>query len=223
MPISATVTGKDITVFLNEALSPKAQSKALAEFAQQELKKAEEQDRRALGRVPSHTTTVDGRRDAPLESVKPNGLIVFEFELVGDLLRWIADQLETHSPRRTGAYAASHILLADGNVADPQNPPLAQEYVFLSPLPYARPLERGHSRQAPDGIYQAVALLAQRRFSNQVSVEFTYRPAPGGSAARVAAFGKRTAYLRPGLRRRRNANRRFEKDIRQPAIVVVPR
>jgi hypothetical protein len=214
----------DLLVFVDDVLSPQAQSQAIADVAQQTLREAETQNAQALGHRTEHKTFVDGRPNAPLESVRPDGgVIVFEFQLVDDTLAWIADQLVTHSPRRSGAFAASHILLADGKEADPKNPPPAAEYVFLSPLPYARPLERGHSRQAPNGVYEVVAAMARRRFGNQASVEFTYRPAPGGSAARVAAFGKRTAYLRPGLRRRRNANRQFEKDIRQPAIVVVPR
>jgi hypothetical protein len=182
MPVSAriTSTGKDISVLLDEALSPKAQSAALAGFAREKLHEAEEQNRRALGRVPDHETVVDGRREAPLETVKPDGVIVFEFELLTDLFVWIADQLEKHSPRKSGAYAASHTFFADGAEANPANPPPASdEWAFVSTVPYARKIERGRSRQAPDGVYEVVAALAQRRFGNQAKIDFTYRSLGG--------------------------------------------
>lgn len=211
MPVSARIqtVGKDISVLVDDALSPKAQSKAIADFAREKLREAQQQNRRALGRVPEHDTFVDGRPEAPLEAVKPGGVIVFEFELVTDLLAWIADQLEKHSPRRTGAFAASHTLFADGVEVDPRKPPSADEYVFLSSdsAGKARALEQGHSRQAPNGVYEVVATLAQRRFGNQASVHFSYRAAPGFSAR--------------GLTGR--ARGQVEKDARTPAIVVAVR
>lgn len=211
MPVSTRIqtVGKDISVLVYEALSPKAQSKAVADFSREKLKEAQQQNRRALGRVPEHDTFVDGRPEAPLESVKPGGVIVFEFELVTDLLAWIADQLEKHSPRRSGAFAASHSLFADGVEVDPRKPPPAEEYVFISTdgPGKARALEQGHSRQAPNGVYEVVATLAQRRFGNQASVHFTYRAAAGFSAR--------------GLQGRARAQ--AQKDARTPAIVVVAR
>jgi hypothetical protein len=209
MPITSTVTGKDISVFLNEALSPQAQSRAFAAFAREKLREGEEQNRQKLGQTPSHTTTVDGVKEAPLETVRPNGIIVFEFDLVFDLLGWIAGQLAIHSPIRTGEFLRSHALFADGTeVADPAKPPPAQEYVFLSldKPGKVRSLERGHSRQAPNGVYEVVAELAQRRFGNQASVRFAYH-----------------APYRPDLRGMTGkARRQAEKDVRVPAIVVVP-
>lgn len=179
MPISTSITsvGKDITVLLDDTLSPKAQSRAVAEFAQEKLAEAEDQNRRALGRTPDHKTIVDGRLDASLESVKPDGVIVFEFDLLTDLFVWIKEQLVTHSPHRSGTYATSHRFFADGIEADPARPPLASdEWVFApSDLPYARKIERGLSRRAPDGVYQVVAVLAARRFGNQARIQFSYR------------------------------------------------
>jgi hypothetical protein len=181
MPISTRITsiGKDITAFLDEALSPKAQSEALAGFAREELSKAQQRNKQALGRVPDHTTAVDGKSEAPLETVKPNGVIVFEFELVLEALLWIAAQLRQHSPERSGRYARSHILLADGFEVDVGEPPPAHSYEFVSTVPYARKIERGLSELAPDGVYEVVAALAQRRFGNQARVDFTYASVGG--------------------------------------------
>jgi hypothetical protein len=182
MAVTARIqrTGKDISVLVNEALSPKAQSKAIAGFAREKLAEAEQQNRRAIGRVPEHQTIVDGRREAPLDAVKPDGVIVFEFELVTELLGWIAGQLRTHSPSLTGRYAASHKLFADGAEVDANNPPAAEVYEFLPVgIPYARKIERGLSPQAPDGVYQVVAELAAKRFGNQANIQFTYTSVAG--------------------------------------------
>jgi hypothetical protein len=207
----------DITAFVNAALSPQAQSKAVADFARKKLHEAQQINKRALGRVPAHKTWVDRRPEAPLESVRPDGLIVFEFQLQTELLGWIAEQLEKHSPRgRTGAFVRSHRLYADGVETDPKKPVLAEEYVFLSSDKpgKVRALEGDprtgntpHSRQAPNGVYEAVATLAHKRFNNQASIFFTYR-APFQFSAR-GLVGKE----------RRDA----EKDARVPAIVVVAR
>ena len=86
-----------------------------------------------------------------------------------------------HSPVLTGRFAKSHELFADG--VDTENPniaPPAEEYVFLNTQPYARKIERGRSPQAPDGVYQAVATLAQRRFGNIARITFSYREVRGG-------------------------------------------
>jgi hypothetical protein len=74
----------------------------------------------------------------------------------------------------------------------------AREWVFVSVAPYARRIERGWSRQAPDGVYQAVAALARRRFGSLAMVQFTYRGVSGLS------FPKR----------------RSAADMRPPAIVI---
>jgi len=72
--------------------------------------------------------------------------------------------------------------------------------VFLNIQPYARKIERGQSSQAPDGVYQAVATLAQRRFGNVAKITFSYRTAIGG-----AIIGGRKG---------------DRSDLRNPAIIV---
>lgn len=205
-----TTTGKSIQVLLDEALSPKAQSRALGAYARQKLRETQELNRKALGHVPDHESFVDGRPSDDFDSVKPNGVIAIEFELLSDLFSWIADQLKKHSPERTGAFLRSHRLFADDVEVDPKGEvPPADEYVFISADQpgKARALERGHSRQAPNGVYEVVAVLAQRRFGNQASVHFTYRPLIEGAGRGL--IGK--------------ARRQAEKDARSPAIVIVPR
>lgn len=172
---------RDVALIFAQDLSPKARSAMLAEVAGDMIDEAKEANRRVLGAVPPLTITVDGREGAPLASVKPDGTIRGEFELVNEALAWISTQLQMHSPVLSGRYAKSHELFAGG--VDTENPnaaPPAEEYVFINIQPYARKIERGQSSQAPDGVYQAVATLAQRRFGNVAKITFGYRTAIGG-------------------------------------------
>jgi hypothetical protein len=172
---------RDLELLKDESLGPQARSAMLAAFAAQEIAEAAQQNARVLGRVPPYEVWVDGRKGAPLTSVKPEGIIRAEFQLVNEALAWIYMQLQLHSPVKSGRFAKSHELFADGtSVGNPDNAPEADEYVFLNIQPYARKIERGQSPQAPDGVYQAVATLAQRRFGNVAKITFSYRTAISG-------------------------------------------
>lgn len=183
-------------------LSPEAKSRAFAAFARQGLEAEQAKQRAFSGRELPFEQYVDGRQGAPLESVRPNGVIMFEFELVLDVLRWIGDMLVQNSPVLTGRYQDSHVMFADGVQVDidtaPGMVPPAQEYVFLNVQPYARLIELGWSDQTPDGVYQGVASMAQRRFGNVAKIRFTYRvPLTHTNMSKAA-----------------------QRDARQPAIVV---
>lgn len=172
---------REVELIYAQFLSPKAQSAMLAEVAGDMIDEAKETNRKVLGAVPPYTTMVDGREGAPLTSVKPDGIIRTEFELINEALGWINTQLQRFSPVLSGRYAKSHELFADG--VDTENPNAAspaEEYVFINIQPYSRKIERGQSSQAPDGVYQAVATLAQRRFGNVAKITFGYRTAIGG-------------------------------------------
>lgn len=197
---------RDIELLVSRTLSPQARQKLAAQSARKILLEAQEHNRAALGAVPPHKQFVDGKAGAPLEIVDPDqGRIVFEFELADELLRWIGEQLVLQSPVLTGRYRDSHVLLADGVEidADGKIPP-AETYLFVNTRPYARKIERGLSDQAPDGVYEAVAVLAQRQFGNIARVRFTYR------SLVIPAEHSRAA-------------RRAERDSRNPAISVTSR
>ena len=175
---------RDIELFMAQDLGPKARSAMLAAYAAEAIEEAKQANKQALGAVPPYEVFVDGQEGAALTSVKPDGVIRAEFELVNEALIWIYQQLEMHSPRLTGQYASSHVLFADGAEVSVTNPPPAQEYVFVNTMPYARKIEGNKGRppsspQAPDGVYQAVATLA-RKFSNVAKVTFSYRTVAGG-------------------------------------------
>lgn len=190
---------RDVELIIQEDLSPQARSKALAHFAREQIDEAKATNKRVLGRVPPLTISVDGRQGALLESVKPDGTIFGEFELVTDALSWISDMLTVHSPQRSGRYIASHTLFADGVEIEPYgNVPVAEEYVFMSTVPYARKIERGSSSQAPEGVYQVVAVLARRRFGNVARISYGFRTALGGSIIGGRA-GDRSSQRNPAI------------------------
>ena len=175
---------RDVELMAREDLGPKARSAMLAAFAAETIEEAKAQNKQVLGVVPPYDVYVDGREGAPLTEVKPDGVIRAEFQLVNEVLDWIYQQLETHSPRLTGHYASSHVLFADGIETSVTNPAPAEEYVFVNTTPYARKIEGTKGRppsspQAPDGVYQAVATLA-RKFSNVAKVTFSYRTVADG-------------------------------------------
>ena len=196
---------RDIALMLAEELSPEAQSQSLARYAKGQFEEALETNTRALGRAPNYEQFVDGSLSAPLEQVKPEGVIVFEFSLVTDAIEWIQEQLLKHSPILSGRFRKSHILFADGaEVQFGADVPDADEYVFVNTQPYSRKIEQGSSKQAPDGVYEAVAVLASHKFGNLVKVRFTYRE--------IVALGGARATLRKEKRK-----------AQQPTILITRR
>lgn len=172
---------RDIAFIVAEELSPEAQSAALAGFAREAIAEAEASNAATFGQTPTYDLIVDGRRNGALESVRPDGVVVAEFELLMDLFTWVGAQLVIASPRKTGRYAQSHAFFVDGReVQLSRSVPAGADYAFVNVQPYSRKIERGLSSQAPDGVYQAVASMAARRFGNIARAYFDYRAVAGG-------------------------------------------
>lgn len=210
-----------------KAFTREAQTQFFAEFAQERIDDAKAQNARVLGQVPPYTVSVDGRLGAPLTSAKPNGIGVYvEFELVFEALSWIGDMLEQFSPvgtppkdRHPGLYKRSHVLIADGvAVDDGKIPPLAKRLTFVNTQPYARKIERGLSPQRPDGVYQAVAVLAARKFSNIARIKFGYETPMFGAIDEWASSPAGAAWAR--AKRKGKTSGHAEWLRRQPAIIV---
>lgn len=196
---------KDINVLIAQDLSPEAQSRQLAEFALEALADAEVTNSAALGRPVEHETFVDGRRGASELSVRPDGTILYQFDLIEEVFAWIDEQLKTHSPvgsgkdKHPGLYQKSHLFFADDTEADPLHPPPGiKQGVFVSAVPYARKIEAGQSPQAPDGVYEVVTALAARRFGNIAKVQFGYRTATGGGIV-SGLLGNKSAGRNPAI------------------------
>jgi hypothetical protein len=211
---------REFEVMIDEIASPPARAQRLAEAAQAEIDRANEINRAALGGDPRYEVTVDGRRGAPVTTVKAGGMVFAEWSFMREVLEYIGAQLVLSSPVRSGRYSQSHILLIDGNEHSGGEPPETfDNAIFASVVPYARKIERGLSRQAPEGVYEVVAAMARRRFGNVAKVQFSYRSLVGMSM--LEAWAQQTTMLKVG-RRRMNDSERENWLRRQPAIIVEP-
>lgn len=170
---------RDVQFIVRDDLSPAAQRTAFVTLAREAITEGDETNRRILGRVPPRKTFVDGSEGASLDNVRLTGVIVAEWELVGDILFKIAEELRKVSPVLKGVYAASHTLFADGvEVPLGKEIPQAREYVFLSDEVYSIKIEGvpgrpPESKQAPKGVYQITA--AKFRGDNRAKVRFEWR------------------------------------------------
>lgn len=222
-----------IEVAVNPMLSSEGRSKAVAAFAKGQLDEAQQTNKRVLGRIPPHETYVDGRKGGAVEAVRADGgSIIFEFELVSDVLLWIADALRDRSPVASGRYRDSHTLFADGQeIPVGGQLPVATEYVFMNPVPYARKIEMGKTAsgrafviQVPNHIYERTAKDARSRFGNVAKIAFSYRAAAGGAFVQVARVGplqvKRSADGRFLKGSHTRAGNQAERALRVPAIIV---
>ncbi len=201
---------RDITLMVNRALSKENQQKMFVAAARRILAEADAKNLAALGLAVGHETFVDGARSESIDQARAN--IVRAYELLPLALTAIGALLWRYSPFRRGTFRASHILYADGAEIGrvsgngwqaPDIDERVRELVFVSSVIYARPLERGRSKQAPGGVSQVVAALARQQFSRFAKISFTYR------AVDIAARSK--------------TGRPTAHNLRQPAIVIQPR
>lgn len=179
---------RDVQLIVDEMLSPEAQGRAVAEFAAGEIAKTDETNRSILGRIPPRRIWVNGSEGAALDSVRPGGAIVAEWEIVTDLLEWFARTLIERSPRVSGDYIRGHTLFADG-VEVPRGaeiPAGATEFVFINLVPYVRKIEVGKTDsgrdfviQVPNRIYERTYKDGKARFGNQAKITFGYETQNG--------------------------------------------
>lgn len=176
----------DLQSFIDDSFGAEAVSAIIAEEARQAITEAADINAAAEGRQVPYTTTVDGSPSDDFDHVRPDGQIVATFDLLpSDMLEWISQQLFIHSPVRTGHYRASHRIFVDGvETALSAIARGVKEIVFADIAPYAPEIEphdgaRGESRQAPDGVYQAVAALARQRYGAIADIAFAFLPVPG--------------------------------------------
>ncbi len=209
-------------------LSRPDQQRAAAQFARDGIADADAINRRILGRVPPRTITVDGRQGAPLETVDPDGgTIIVEYELVGDVLRWIAQTLIARSPVVSGEYRRGHTLFVDGQeIPLDREIPVADEYTFVNFVPYARKIEIGKTKagrdfviQVPNRIYERTAKDAKSKFGNIASIEMTYRGVISGTMYAKSGPRRRIG-AKAGRESRRPGAAQNKSGVRYPAIIV---
>lgn len=173
---------------LDALIGPDTRARILSEVAADALRQADVANREAVGVAPAAVTKVDGAATDDLSRVRPEGTIDRLYDVTPAVLAQIGDWLWQHSPVKTGRYQRSHRLLADGSeIAEvtgaewrlPEALPSAKQFAFVSTASYAPLIEphdgrEGESHQAPDGVYQVIAALAQDEFGELATISFGY-------------------------------------------------
>lgn len=132
---------RTVRLFADRNLSPAGLSRHLAGFARRTRN-----DLIQTGRAsPIYSTAVDGREGAVEETVRPNGVIVYRFSSLPDVIGFILGFLEAGSARDSGAFVGAWTLAVDGKRwagALSDIPPRAR-VMIVNPAPYSRKLETG--------------------------------------------------------------------------------
>ncbi len=196
-----------------------AQSKALlVRVATAERDRVIGDARARSGFPPAYRQVVDGREGASLETVRPDGTILFAWQYLAEIVDDTYNALVNRSPRDKGQYVAGLITLLDG-VEAPLSTVSAdtREIRIVASVPYARRLEIGRRRgggafvlQVAPHIVEETAIVARKLFGTLASVTFGYSDLTGAYALRTSS----------SHRRHRG---RLVTDVRYPTITITPR
>lgn len=134
---------------------------------------------------------VDGARGAPLENVKMNGGVLFEFYYMTRIVKRAIDVLESTSPIATGDYVNHHEVFVDGAlVTDLESLKTVRRVVIANTMKYARIIERGMGKHVPwskqpqvpaEGVYTAAAKQLKREFGQIADIALTWVAIDGQS------------------------------------------
>lgn len=220
----------DINLIVSRDLSPAGQSRAIADYARTEIARADDKNKRILGRVPPRVITVDGRKGGQLEDVRPKGgSIITEWEIVSDVLVWIGDTLRDRSPFVSGEFREGWMLLADGQVVEQggQIPP-ADVYTFVNVVPYARKIEVGKTTSGRDFVIQVPNRIAERtakdataRFGNIAKIRSVWISLANPYALKNDQVSRSFAGGKLRISKRQRPDRVRGSAITYPAITVI--
>jgi len=175
---------------------------------------------RVLGGMPrpsGYRQIVDGADGAPLTDVKPDGVIVFAWQYLGEVVQDTFGALVNRSPRDAGEYIAGILVLLDGKEASADAVTAdTSEVLIVASVSYARRLEVGKRKgggsfvvQVAPHIVEETAIVARQLYGDLAAITFTYVDLTNAYALRTAAS-----------HRRRHG--RLVTDVQYPAIRIVP-
>jgi hypothetical protein len=211
---------RDVSLIVAGELSAEAQSRQVAAMARQLRDEAAATNRALTGEEPSWTTFVDGHAGAAEESVKVPGRIDYEFSAGADVVSYVAGLIARTAPKRSGRYARSLAIYADGiEVETPEAAADAEEIIIVSTVAYARKIERGRKGYAPGGVFEGVAAMAMSRYGNMASIKLTFA-APLGGGTHLEAWASKTTQTRKRFAGAGGTARRDAWNRRNPAILI---
>lgn len=155
---------RNIRLFRDQALSPAALSAHLAS----EAIRARNEAVRSGDAPPHWVTIVDGRQNVPETDVRPDGFILYKFNIMGLAAQAALQLCKERSPVRSGRYRDSWMVVVDGRpwTQDVADIPEGVTVMIVNPQPYARKIDTGAMKNmsVPPGIVDAVRKLVQRKF-----------------------------------------------------------
>lgn len=204
-------------------MSPQEISAQFAASAARDIAEIDAANAAVAGHALPRQTFVDGRASDNLTAVRPDGVIVATWELTTEVVAWVYDRIEATAPKKTGRFAKSVRIYADGvEVETPHDALGAAEVVIAPTVPYARKIEGGFAKKGgawatnPNGVLHAVAALAASKFGNIAKIKFGAREVVGGGTDLAKWASGHTAMI--GHERKRE--KQHARDSRQPAIIV---
>lgn len=170
----------DFQTLIDNTLSVTAQVSEYVDFAIESELAGLLIDERILGRIVNVKTYVDGTLSKidtarkTIDAVRSlANVITFDFQITEEVLNFISVELYKHSPYKSGNYVRGHVLFADGVlVEDVSKAPNAAEFLFVNTVPYSLKIEAGESSMAPNGVYEIVANLANKKYGNSIRIEY---------------------------------------------------
>lgn len=193
-------------------LEPDAVNAALARFARVELGKAIGQ-----GAPPTYERFVNGRPDAIEESVVAPGPILYVFSNWSIVIDTALEELVKRSPRRSGAYIRSFVVVVGGRIAVTDFSKLRAdaEVIIFNAQPYTRKIEVGAMNiSVPDNHFNGARAALQRRFGGAFRFERRFVDVPAGIHP-LAPYRLKSRRSRDRLSRRSGS-------LSYPALIINP-
>lgn len=194
---SGAMVARTIRLFRDQTLSPAALSGVLATVARQKR-----DELIASGNAPpAYQTFVDGREGAPEESVRPDGAILYRFNLLGQAVAFALTYCLARSPVESGAYRRAWFVAVDGRRwdGDLNDIPAGSEVLVTNPMPYARKIDVGGMRmKMPPQIVEGARQQVMHKFPT-LSAQRTMVTLPSD----VAPAGVEVPYILRGHSRSR--------------------
>lgn len=161
---------------------------------------------------------VDQVEGAPLQAVRPDGVIIFSWQYLGQVVQDIYEALVARSPIVSGRYVSGIEVIADGEMSAPDADfSTAKQIIIVATVAYSRKLEvhlRKDSRpfvvQVPPHIVQDTADAAVRMYGDLAAIEFNYVEISN------------PYMLRTNISHRRRHGRTVT-NMEYPAIIIEPR
>jgi hypothetical protein len=163
---------------------------------------------------------VDGVRDAPEETVKPDGVIVYDYDRLDQVVEFALETLRQLSPVDSGDYARGHVVMLNGEVVDGLGSWKPGDRITISnPEPYARKIEIGKNGYRANGhVYDKAERLVNRRFGNMATAFLIYDTAPPGAIHEWAGSASGAAWAKS--QRGGNSAKHTEWLTRQPTLLI---